>query len=177
MSDWFTWLIVALLGLCAISVLRRGRGASDERGLPPELIGAELAYAERTFRSMRCSLVAKLDRAYRTRNGLVLVELKTRRQNKVFPPDVIELSVQRVALEDATGEPVSQTAWVLVNSAGRRHSHKVQLLTADEVVSLRERYVRVAENRIERPRPARLLRQCENCGHRQRCSERFGDRR
>ena len=43
-----------------------------------ELRGAEIAYAERTFRSHRHRLVARLDRAYRTPAGVQLVELKTR---------------------------------------------------------------------------------------------------
>jgi hypothetical protein len=35
--------------------------ADDERGLPPELRGAELAYAEHTFRSEGRKLVGRVD--------------------------------------------------------------------------------------------------------------------
>lgn len=52
-------------------------------------------------------LVARVDRGYRGRNGLItLVELKTRRRDR-YLSEVIALSAQRVALAGETGEPVA----------------------------------------------------------------------
>ena len=177
MSNWFNLLVLALLAFGAVLLITRRRaGDGDERGLPPELIGAELAYAEQTLRSTRSSVVARLDRAYRTADGLVLVELKTRTQDRVFATDVIELSVQRVALHDATGESVSLKAWVLVDRMGKRKALPVTLLQTGEVAALRERHAALLQGKAMRASPARSLKQCANCGHRAHCAEKFRDR-
>src|SRR5436189_6441540 len=103
-------VLVALFFLAAMFLFYRGhrtQEAHDQRGLPDELLDAEIAYAEQTFRSRRRKLVALLDRAYRMDGVLKLVELMTRPRNVVYMADVSELSVQRLALHDETEEPVA----------------------------------------------------------------------
>ena len=174
-------LIVVTLFLASMAVYAALRGrdaAGDERGLPRALRGAPIAYAERTFRSHRQKLVARLDRAYRTDRGLELVELKTRAGNVVYMSDVIELSVQRIAVQDETGQAVASEAWVVVQSSltGARRPHRVQLLDDDEVAAMSERYRAIVGNRVGELRPAKSMRQCQQCSHRGRCSAYFGDR-
>ena len=183
MSAEVAALVVVVLALTSGYLFVRLKGL-DERdvvfaGLPVELANAEIVYAEQTFRSKKHGLVAKLDRAYRVGRGeIALLELKTRSQDAVFMSDIIELSAQRVALQDATGEAVSREAWVVVQSAasGRRRPHRVHLMTVEEVHAMRQRYRLVRAGRIEAPQPARSANQCRTCGHLGRCSAAFRDR-
>lgn len=172
-------VLVTLVFLASLLLFRRGRRTQqsrDQRGLPDELRGSEIAYAEQTFRSRRRKLVARLDRAYRLDGVLKLVELKTRARDTVYMADVIELSVQRIALQDETGAPVSRDAWVIVQSSttGARWPHRVTLLGVNEIESMRERYAAISRGQVRDPRPARSTRQCESCGHRDRCVATFG---
>jgi hypothetical protein len=173
-------VVAALLIACAIAFakLQLGRAARDERGTPRELIGAEIAYAEHTFRSARHRLVAKIDRAYRVGGELTLVELKTRAHDLVYMADVVELSVQRVAIEDGLGENVCLEAWVVVQDThtGRRRPHRVRLLEREEVLQMVRRYRDVVCSAAVVPLPARSRAQCVHCAHFERCSATFRDR-
>lgn len=183
MSAEVAALVVVVLALTSGYLFVKFKGI-DERdvvfaGLPAELVHAEIVYAERTFRSKRHGLVAKLDRAYRVGRGeLALLELKTRSQDAVFMSDIIELSAQRVALQDETGEAVSTEAWVIVQSiaSGKRRPHRVHLMTDEEVQAMRQRYRLVRSGKIEAPQAARSAKQCRTCGHLGRCSAAFRDR-
>lgn len=181
MSAEIIAVLVTLLFIGSLFVFYRGnrtQEARDQRGLPDELRNAEIAYAEQTFRSHRRKLVARLDRAYRLDGVLKLVELKTRSRDIVYMADVIELSVQRIALQDETGQPVARDAWVVVQSSttGARRPHRVTLLGANEIENMRERYTAISRGHLRDPRPARSIRQCETCGHRDRCVATFGNR-
>lgn len=145
--------------------------------LPGELRGAEIAYAEETFRSQKLRLSARLDRAYRVNQEIVLVELKTRRFESVYRSDVIELSAQRVALMHEKGEPVSKQAFVFIEppGGGSRVAKSVKLLEEEDVVSLMKRYECVRTGSVE-SLPARTIRLCESCAYRNDCRARFGDR-
>jgi CRISPR-associated exonuclease Cas4 len=181
MGDGLVALFVAILFIASAALFAR-RGprvrAGDEQGLPVELRGAQIAFAEVTFRSHRRGLVARLDRAYRTSDGLQLVELKTRARDAVYMSDVIELSVQRIAVEDEAGEQVSGEAWVVVENSqsGTRRPHKVRLLGVGEIMVMSERYNDVVRGKVARPNPSRSLSQCAQCSHKAKCSATFGDR-
>ncbi|RTL32480.1 MAG: hypothetical protein EKK53_29465 [Burkholderiales bacterium] len=180
MQDAWSAIGVLLLFILSAVVFARFRngGGGDERGLPRELIGAEVAFAEQTFRSARSRLVAKLDRAYRLDGGLKLVELKTRAADVVYMADVVEMSVQRLALQEATGEPVSMEAWVVVQSAntGKRRPHRVRLLGHEEVGGMAQRYRQIRLGTVVDPQPARSTAQCRKCAHCDRCAATFRDR-
>ena len=68
---------------------------------------------------------------------MTLVELKTRKAERVYPSDIIELSAQRYALQSQTGEQVSEHGYVLVRVAGRTLGdvHRVRLLPGKELAS------------------------------------------
>lgn len=172
-------VLVALLFIASLILFYRGHRVQevrDQRGLPDELRGAEIAYAEQTFRSRRRKLAARLDRAYRLEGVLKLVELKTRARDVVYMSDVIELSVQRIAVQDETGQSVAQDAWVIVQSTttSARRPHRVTLLGVTEIERLRARYAALSRGQIHDAQHARSIRQCETCGHRDRCIATFG---
>lgn len=171
-------VLVAVLLVSLAGALFRRSSSPDEHGVPAELVGADVAFAEKTFRSRQRRLVAKLDRAYRTPRGLVLVELKTRARDTVYEADVIELSVQRVALQDDVGMSVSEYAWVIVQHSvtGHRKPHRVRLMSIDQVEALSLRYRAACDGAFGGLHPASTPRQCQGCGHRVRCTGKFGDR-
>ena len=168
--------VVGVVVVATLYVLSRRHSdfEDDERGLPTALRGARLAHAEETFRSAARRLVARLDRAYEVAGELVLVEFKTRRTDVAYMADVIELSVQRVALQDERQLPVSKTAWVVTQNSntGKRQPHRVTLLSTAEIEALRARYLEIEAGVGQVPTPARSGKQCLHCGHRAVCSGR-----
>jgi len=122
-SEWGISAFAGVVLLILVRMIWRMRIVIEERSWrPQELRDTEVVYAERVFRASRpVSIIAKLDRGYRYRNGLItLVELKTRRVDRVYLSDVIELSAQRIALQAQTREPVAPHGYVLVQQAERR---------------------------------------------------------
>ncbi len=138
--------------------------------MPGELKDHTLAYSERTFRSGgNRQVVARVDRAYRGRNGLItLVELKTRHANRFHLSDVIELSAQRVALAGETGEPVARIGWVVVESSARRTAHRVTLMSPQAVWELASRRDELLAG-TESPSYTATRGVCASCAHRRRC--------
>jgi CRISPR/Cas system-associated exonuclease Cas4 (RecB family) len=158
----------AALWMIVRSILRRRAKAAA--WLPEELMGSSLAYVERTFRSdATLPIVARVDRAYRSRRGLItLVELKTRREDRVHPSDIIELSAQRLALSSETGESVAPLAFVVVESEGRRKPQRIKLMSAREVQALVNRREGLLNGWLV-PRPPLGPRMCVTCAFRTRC--------
>lgn len=156
-------------GWTAMRFTRR-RGTETPAWLPEQLRGAALAYVERSFRTVESPfLVARVDRAYRGKNGLItLVELKTRDEVRVHASDIIELSAQRLALSSETGVRVSTIAFVVVESDGRREALPVRLLATGEVQALAQRREDLASGRIL-PRPPSNSGLCAGCRWRARC--------
>lgn len=146
------------------AVRRRRIRTSD--WMPRELRVSRLAYAEQLFRSSGpASVSAKVDRAYRDQASVVtLVELKTRKAERVYLSDVIELSAQRHALHSQTGEQVSEHGYVLVRVAGRSQGdvHRVRLLADKEIASVVARRKRLLAG-TEVPNPPRSVGVCLGC--------------
>lgn len=167
----FAFAVVVLLIL--IRWVRRARlVASDKAWRPWELQDAELVYAEQVFKANGpVTLVAKVDRGYRDMRGVItLVELKTRRVDRPYLSDVIELSAQRSALAAQTQGLIATHGYVLVQQpgSGRRTLHRVQLLTHEEVISLAKRREAILANRKE-AQYASSSGLCEQCAFRQQC--------
>lgn len=169
---------VGSLALATITVLilawRLAGGVVTERSSRPrELADAKLVYVEQVFRISRpVRLVAKLDRAYRLQCGsLVLVELKTRWNDRPFETDIIQLSAQKLVIEMQTGQTVEPYAFVSILTPTGRHAlrhHRVALLGADEVVELHRRREAILAGRTA-PRYARSCKVCSQCAFRSRC--------
>jgi hypothetical protein len=172
----FPWVAVAAIllisGAAFLAKPRRAGACCGERGLPEELAGADIAYAERTFRSEGLGLVARIDRAYGVEGQLQLVELKTRARDVVYPSDIVELSVQRVVVMEETNQNVSLLAWVVVQDSrdGVRRSHVVRLMSRGQVVKLADRYRRIIHGDAADLKRSRFETQCRACAHRAHCS-------
>lgn len=172
-SEWGLSALAAIALMILARLMWRMRVVIEEHAWrPQELQDTEVVYAERVFRASRpVSIIAKLDRGYRYRNGLItLVELKTRRADRVYLSDVIELSAQRVALQAQTREPVAPHGYVLVQQAQRRQkkAHRVQLLTHAQIVELVTRREAVLNGETE-ARYTQWPALCAHCGFRQQC--------
>lgn len=170
------WSLLGLATIVLLLILRwigwRRHVAADRAWLPQELQDAELAYAEQRFRAKEpIDLVARVDRVYRHRNGVMtLVELKTREINRVYLADVIELSAQRFALEAHTREPVALQAYVLVQQAGQRQKtpHRVTLLAHEEVVKLARRREAILGG-MATPQYTKWAKLCRQCAFKYQC--------
>jgi len=163
---------VTALGLL-LHLRRRQARCIERRSRPAVLRDAELIHIEKTFTmTSPVAITAKLDRAYRLPSGsLVLVELKTRWTGKPSFSDVIQLSAQRVALSAATGQTVSPEAFVLIARPGIRRApsaHRVDLLSADQVVALVRRRQAILSDR-DSPRYAAEASHCQRCAFRSQC--------
>lgn len=171
-------LLGLLLFAAAYSWLRSRPERPDEGWLPREIADGELAFAEKRFESKRLGLVARLDRAYRRGGELHLVELKTRGYFAAHASDAIELSVQRLVLQEQTGERVASVAYVAVqlNGQGQPRAIRVNLFNEDEVLAMRRRLLELRRGQGQAPSPASRRKACERCGHRAVCQGTFGDR-
>jgi hypothetical protein len=161
-------LVVFVLALLLGLAWWARKGKSAERvSRPRALANAELVYMEKLFRIQHpIRLVAKVDRVYRLPSGsLVLVELKTRRQNRTYRSDIIQLSAQRLAIEKQTGAVVEPYAFVSITvpgRVGRFDSHRVPLLEADAVVQLHHRREAILAMQVE-PAYAAWEAACRSC--------------
>lgn len=172
---WWCCAVLAAVGLAWGWIVRRA--PIGERWRPRSLRTAELLYVERTFRSRSLRIVARLDRAYRRNGVITLVEFKTRSRHQVHDSDVIELSAQRVALEDETGGRVAATAYVVTQDlqTRRRVAHPVRLLPRRELARLMVRRQQVIDGSAVAT-PARSDRMCAQCAHLRACSSTYRDR-
>ncbi len=160
--------LIACFCVLAALLWRRWRLGLQEAVvvLPAELRAARLVYAERKFRSTGAvTITARVDRVYRSADGvLVLVEMKTRRANRSYESDVIELSAQRVALMRQTGQVVAGHAYVLTQLPAGSWSgvHRVELMTTEEVKALvlRRESLLHSVNEARRTRVAGLCMTC-----------------
>ena len=171
-------LLGLLLFAAAYSWLRSQRDRPDEGWLPREIADGELAFAERRFESKRLGLVARLDRAYRQGGELHLVELKTRGYYAAHASDAIELSVQRLVLQEETGERVSSVAYVAVKQHGQGEPRaiRVDLFDENEVLAMRRRLLELRRGQGHAPSPAARRKACDTCAHRAVCQSTFGAR-
>jgi CRISPR-associated exonuclease Cas4 len=149
----------------------------EKAWLPAELRGAALVYMERVFRAKSpVPMVAKLDRGYRNAEGIIiLVEFKTRRLNRPYLSDIIELSAQRLAMQAETGERVAAYGYVLIQLAGseRKTAHRVDLLSTENVIAMVRRREAILAGE-ETPRYASSERLCTRCAFKLTCKQRHG---
>ncbi len=167
MELMFAIIVVVLV----IAALRKWNAGNRATGWShPALQGKKLVYSEKTFRSKRHGIIAKIDRGYLAGDMIELLEFKTRDRHRVYRSDLIELSAQRVALEDETVRCVNDTAHVLTESKldGTRHLHAVTLLSREELLGIRRRHEALLSGR-ESPRQATSPTLCRSCAYRSEC--------
>lgn len=166
-------ILAVAIGFVGWVIAGRRAAVAERRQRPASLRDAELVFVERQFRSSgRWPVVARVDRVYRKPSGiLVLVELKTRASPVVTRSDVIQLSAQRVAMEDELRATVADQAYVLI-PRGRRCTSliplPVSLMAREEVDDLMRRRDALLRGLVE-PRWPASERTCRACGFRDRC--------
>lgn len=169
---WALGLTIALT--VTGSLLWRHRASVAERRQRPALLrDAELICVESQFRSKgRWPIVARVDRAYRLPSGLVvLVELKTRSTAAVRGSDVIQLSAQRMAVEDNLRSPVSDVGFVLIPGLTDRDpavARSVRLMNREQVEALVLRRHRLLRG-VVHPSWPHSDQVCQGCGHLEAC--------
>ena len=140
--------------------------------LPEELKGATLEFAERLFHTKwPFQLFAKIDRAYRTADGLlVLTELKRRFHQRAYRSDVVELSAQKLAIERGARRSVATVGFVVIEhpATRKRTPIPVSLLREGDLVALRQRYRLLALGAVV-PEKANDMRLCRSCAYADRC--------
>ena len=172
-SMWPWVLLLAVASAVAWHVIRCHHARVEERrDRPAGLRDAELFCVESQFRSKsRWPIVARVDRAYRLPTGLlVLVELKTRSAPAVRTSDVIQLSAQRVAVEDELRVQVADEAFVVFPG---RHSapptsRAVRLMSREQVEAVAARRRRLIDG-LDRPQWPDSEHICHGCGQRAAC--------
>lgn len=146
---------------------------AERASRPRALARAELVYMEKLFRIRDpIGLVAKVDRVYRLPGGsLVVVELKTRWQDRPYLSDVIQLSAQRLAIVEQTRETVEPYGFVTVlvpGRLGKARSHRVPLLDAGALIRLHQRRDAILAKRVA-PSYAASDAACRGCALRSKC--------
>ncbi|EKD96634.1 MAG: hypothetical protein ACD_23C01368G0002 [uncultured bacterium] len=158
MPAWVTFGS-AVLGMCIVVVLVHRRSPvsmaieTERASRPEELSDAKLVHTETLFRvSKPVGLVARLDRAYQMPSGLVvLVEFKSRWINRPILSDVIQLSVQRMAVEGQTRQAVASHGYVVVKAPGKhapQTAHRVELMSDVQVLALIKRRDDILAGRV-----------------------------
>ena len=144
----------------------------EQAWLPQDLKSARLEFAERGFYTRwPFRLYARIDRAYRTPDGvLVLTELKRRFIRQAYQSDVVELSAQRLAIERGARMSVAATGFVVVEhpETGERTPIPVTLLRENELSALRLRYELLVDGTVP-PDRRNELRVCRYCAYADRC--------
>lgn len=171
-------LAIACLIACKMARILQAR-ASARLWLPRELRHAQLAFAEKRFRtSQPIGLIARADRGYRLKGQLHLVEFKTRTFPGAYSSDVIELSAQRLAIEASTREQVSEIGYVLAQDplTKRRWVNKVRLLPRADVIAVARRREAILMGRVI-PRYTSSTGLCMHCAYRVECKPDLWDHR
>ena len=170
-SLWIAAIVGVLVSIFVLrAALRLRLRWRERRWLPAELHNARLLFAEQLFVARKVALVARVDRVYEGGGELVLVELKTRGQHRVYESDVIELSAQKLAVEADRRRRVSDIGYVLTQrgSSKDRQVHTLKLLSSSHVEQLVARRKDLVEKRVE-PRYASNARLCEACPYKRQC--------
>lgn len=160
-----TWLTCAL-GQAALRI------QALIEGTPAELAGCRLIFAEKTFSTDQpIHLMARVDRAYETETGLVLLELKRRYAGRVYAMDIIELSTQRIVIQRQSGMAVRNYGYVLLQQpwSGRKTLRHVDLLTEAEVLHIAKRRSQILAGALP-PRAASNSACCTRCEYQHECT-------
>lgn len=163
-----------LLLLCVVRGVRRHATCRTRPSwFPNELRYASLAYAEQTFSiDHPIKLLARVDRVYRNKGRLTLMEYKIRSVERVFMSDVIELSVQKMVLELASGAKVNEYGFVVVEHPeipGRR-AIKVFLLNHKQITAFYHRRIALLSQTISADY-AESISQCRRCEFLKECKK------
>lgn len=151
---------------------------NELRQMPSELATADLLHSEKQLYATLggSSIPVRPDQVYRTLNREVVpVDTKTRRMAKIFEADIIELSVQSLALAEshvhAGRGAVARHGYIrFKDREGRRAPKYVRaaLWGRERLEALYLRYLGIVDGTIA-PVPQSNPRACAGCAYRSRC--------
>jgi len=130
-----------------------------------------LLFAERSFSiNAPINLTVRVDRAYHDGIAMILMELKTRVEERIYASDVIELSAQRLAVEYSTGERMHDFGYIVLQHpmTHRRTIHTVSLLSQTEVIGIANRQRLLVGGALP-PRHAGNPECCRRCEYQPEC--------
>lgn len=173
-------VVVALVLLSGEHQPQPTNYADELAAMPKEIATAALVMSEDrrilTGQAGRFRLTAKPDQVFLTVDGrLICVENKTRSWFATYPYDLIELSVQRLALRQSR-TPTLRHATVadygyvrVVNrSSGRSRYIRVELMDQVALEGLAERYEAIRNRRLQ-PTAQKNPRACQSCQYASSC--------
>jgi len=180
-TGFLVGMLLAAIVVVTIAVVRkfgqRRYHLRDDAWLPEELRGAVLVHSEQEFTAdTPVRIGAWVDRAYTLPAGtLVLVEFKRRERPVAFLADVVQLSVQRVAIERAGAGRVAPYGYVAVVHPGSGRITPIRV-TLEEEAAIFARYDRAARvlSGVSAPAKAREKVLCINCAFRPECRPELG---
>ena len=138
---------------------------------PRQIRAATLAYSEKTFVSrFPFPMGARVDRAYRLQNMLVLAEFKSREHRTAYFSDVVELSAQKLAIEGSASERVAEIGYVVTEhpKTQERSATPVKMLGKQEMLALARRYHALIRGEVA-PRKANQSGLCSKCPFAREC--------
>lgn len=140
--------------------------------MPGEIASGRLEMSEQRIRVRinEAEIYGRTEQVYRSPAGqLVPVENKTRRYSKVFPSDIIQVSLQSLALAEA-GHAVGRHAYIRTrdNRTQQVQYHQVEVMPKSILERLVNRYFEIIEGRQE-PTRQRNPNACSQCQFRSRC--------
>lgn len=128
-----------------------------QENMPTELRRAALYLCEEDISTRTpVALHGRPDQVYRTAdNTLVLLDTKARKAHRVFPSDIIQLSVYRVILAHSQPLAVAPHGYirtVVQTTQGEEvRYHKTMLLSTREIIALHRQYNAIRQAAVAAP--------------------------
>lgn len=147
-----TILIVASIILFTYFIIKSIRPTSLVRQrFPPLLQNATCVMNEKNISTLTpVSLHGRVDQVFLLLDGRhVVIDTKVRETKKVYPSDIIQVSVYSIILK-YMGYKVCPFAFIRFPDGGDRSSYKkVRLYTESHIVSLHRRYISIKNGSIK----------------------------
>lgn len=157
--------------------MKRQLGAWKEN-LPQPLIGAQLVLSEKDiYTALPVPMHGRADQVFLSHGWLIPVDTKTRKIVRVYPKDVVQLSVYAFILARSSSAlfgrefPVASTGYVRCVTGREVTYVPVKLIPSAQVIGLWNRYWELKKQGVAaRPRTAEPH-VCAGCVKRQGCSK------
>jgi CRISPR-associated exonuclease Cas4 len=161
------FVLAALLGLIALTILWRASRARAARGFSP---GHTVALDDKVLFSKRLMLVGRPDRIVEHGGRLIPEEWKSGR--RVYPGHRLQLGVYFLLIEDLSGTRPTH-GFVVLGDGSRVRFENTESLRAEVEDSVDQ--IRSHRTALERPIPVHQSpSKCRSCGQRPHCGQASG---
>lgn len=172
MSFLAIFFIAALLLLAAWGVLSTRPRQTVQTQLPAMLEKARTWAKEREFRiGGRRPMHGVLDEAFELPDGTIVIsETKSRRFKTIYKSDVLQVSAQRVLVENHQRRTVSSEGFVRLLTPQGNEFRPIKLMTADEVAQAYDLYRQLSRGAIVGDK-CRAPNLCRSCAYKEECDD------